>query len=297
MRIIGLALVSLFMISCSTTKKSSEVDVDKVSNEAFKKEKPLLFGASNDYYAGSMAVENPALQDETIDRLSSDELSKIDPKGDELLGLAITCAQGDEKNAAKLIDDLYQKYQNFPSYWTQVANCYLKQNQNRKALLFYNKALELSSSYAPALNNIGILYYREGQTQKALVAFEKANAKARFAKTPRLNLAKLYLSYGLADHARPIISGLANQTPNDSDLIVTLANVSFVKGDYQEALKQFFRLDQKLWSQADIGLNVSYALYKIGKQKDASNVLSRISKPKNSLLKNYYEEVKNIVGE
>ena len=78
---------------------------------------------------------------------------------------------------------------------------------------------------------------------------------------------------------------------------MTLGNVYFLKAQYQDALKQFFRLDQKLWSQADIGLNVSYSLYKVGKKKDAENVLDKIDKPKDSSLKTYYEEMKSLIGE
>lgn len=290
--------ITIFLTACSSSKKAGEnIDPDKVSNEAFKKERPLIFGAGNDYYASDLKVENPGLQDETIDRLNSDELNQIDPKSDELLGLAVVCAKGDKDDSRKLIDSLYQKYQNYPSYWTQVANCYLKQNEYRKALLYFNKALEISPSYTPALNNIGVLYYRQGQEQKAFVAFERAGKSSRFSKTPRLNLAKLYLSFGLADQAFPIVNGLVNQSPNDNDLIVTLGNVYFLKAQYQDALKQFFRLDQKLWSQADIGLNVSYSLYKVGKKKDAENVLDKIDKPKDSSLKTYYEEMKSLIGE
>ena len=295
--ILSIALLLFIVGACSSSKTVKEVDVEKVSNDAFKKEKPLLFGASNDYYATNLNVENPGLQDETIDRFSSEEMSKIENKGDELLGLAITCAQGETAASKKLIDSLYQKYQNFPSYWTLVANCYLKQNENRKALLYYNKALELSSSYTPALNNIGVLYYKQGQHQKALVAFERANSSSRFSKTPRLNLAKIYLSYGLADQAYPLINGLSNQSPNDTDLVVTLANVHFLKGNYQEALKNFFRVDQKLWASADIGLNVVYSLYKVNKKNDAVKVFDKIDKPNDSSLKNYYNEMKNLIGE
>lgn len=294
--VVGLLLS--FLVSCSSSNKANkEVDVEKVSNEAFKKEKPLLFGAGNDYYSNNLQVESPGLQDETIDRFSSDELNKIENQGDELLRLAITCAKKERNESAKLIDKLYQKYQNYPSYWTQVANCYLKQGEQRKALLYYNKALEISSSYTPALNNIGVLYYQQGQHQKALVAFERANTSSRFSKTPRLNLARIYLTYGLADQALPVISGLIKQVPNDNDLIVTLANVYFVKAEYQEALKTFFRLDQKLWQSADVGLNVSYSLYKVGKKKDAANVFDKIDKPKEASLKNYYNEMQSLIGD
>jgi tetratricopeptide (TPR) repeat protein len=293
-----ISLLMSFLIACSSSKRSGgDVDVEKVSNEAFKKDKPLLFGAGNDYYSSNLQVESPGLQDETIDRLTKDDLDKIDAKGDELLSLAISCAKKEREESARLIDKLYQKYQNYPSYWTQVANCYLKQGEQRKALLYYNKALEVSSSYTPALNNIGVLYYQQGQHQKALVAFERANNSSKFSKTPRLNLARIYLTYGLADQALPVISGLVNQSPNDNDLIVTLGNVYFLKGNYQEALKQFFRLDQKLWASADIGLNVSYSLYKIGKKKDAANVLDKIDKPKEASLKNYYNEMQSLIGE
>ncbi len=297
MKLSLIVLLLTLVSACSSSKSKKEVDVETVSNDAFKKEKPLIFGAGNDYYSTNLNVENPGLQDETIDRLSHDEIEKIEGQSDELLNLSVVCAKGEREESAKLIDKLYQKYQNYPSYWTLVANCYLRQSDERKALLYYNKALELSSSYTPALNNIGVLYYNQGQHQKSLVAFERANKASRFSKTPRLNLAKIYLSYGLADQAFPLVNGLLKQYPNDNDLIVTYANIYFVKGNYAEALKNFFRVDQKLWEAADVGLNVSYALYKINKKNDAAKVFDKIEKPESSSLRNYYEEMKNLIGD
>lgn len=289
----------VFLGACSSSKTTSDIDkADKVSNASFKKEKPLAFGANSDYYSRQeIQAENPGLMDETIDRLNLDELEKLDTKGDEILDLAITCAKGKVKDSSKQIDALYQKYQNYPSYWTQVANCYLKQDQSRKAVLYYNKALELSASYAPALNNIGVLYFNQGQVQKALVAFERANQSSRFAKTPRLNLAKIYLSYGLAEQAKPILNGLLTQSPNDTDLIIALGNVYFIEGQYQESLKYFFRTDQKAWVDPTIGLNISYALFKLNKKKDATDLFKKIDKPKHVSLIKKYEEVRSLIGE
>ena len=172
----------------------------------------------------------------------------------------------------------------------------MNQGSQRKALLFYNKALEVSPGYVPALNNIGVLYSRQGEDQKALVAFEKANGQSRFAKTPRYNLARIYLTYGLANLALPIFQGLLNEAASDVDLLNAVANCYFLTGDYQKALSYYSRIPETEFERPEIGLNYTMTLQKLGKGQDAQKIYSDIDKPKAQSLKEYYSVVGNQIG-
>jgi len=290
----------LVLVSCSTSKSGKNSEVanapENVSKASFNKEKALSSNQVNDYYSEETKSLNPALLDETLDRASNSELGEIKNSKDPLIEIVISCKQKDYKHAFAVADKSFNKYQKIPAYWNLVANCHLLNHANRKALLFYNKALEVSPHYVPALNNIGVLYSRQGEDQKALVAFEKANKQSRFSKTPRYNLAKTYLRYGLAELALPLFQGLLNSSSNDIDLLNAVANSYFMTGDYQKAQAYFSRIPSSQMSKAEFGLNYASTLKKLGQLNDAQKIYSNIDKPNSRSMKRYYSTIGNELG-
>lgn len=292
MKLILLSLLVLW--GCSSTKERS--DSPSANAETFKKTKVLSNKEVRDFYAGNTEALNPGLQDETLDRLSSDELRKLDTSADPLMEISVRCGRREFSEAFELASRYYNQYQRVGAYWNQIANCHLNQGSFRKALLFYNKALEVAPNYVPALNNIGVMYSRQGQDQKALVAFERANRESKFSKTPRYNLAKMYLTNGLAEMAAPIFQALLSQTPSDVDLLNATGSCHFLLSDYSKAMSYYAKIPQSEWTRAEIGLNVAYTLRKLGKKDDAAKVFGNVTKPKNSQLKNYYSVVEKQLG-
>ena len=290
-------LLLLLAVGCSSSKEKRTSAPENLSNESFKKERPLSAGEIKDFYQGNGKALSPALQDETLDRLSKDELENLKVDGDPLMEISVLCARRDYKNGFKVASDNYTRYQKVAQYWNLVASCHLNQGAFRKALLFYNKALDVSPNYIPALNNIGVMYSRQGQDQKALVAFERANKQSKFSKTPRYNLAKVYLTYGLAESALPLFQGLLNNSPEDVDLLNAVGSSYFLMSDYGRALSYYQQIPNSQWSRAEIGLNLAMTLKKTGKAKEANNVFDKVDKPSSSELKRYYSTVQSQLGD
>jgi tetratricopeptide (TPR) repeat protein len=287
----------LVLAACaSAPEKTAAPKPAAVSNETFKKEKPLTNAQVADFYATATSVSTPALQDETLDRYSEKDLAAVKLAGDPLLEISVRCARREFAEAFKLAASSFHRYQKVAAYWNQVANCHLNTGAFRKALLFYNKALEVSPNYVPALNNIGVMYSRQGQDQKALVAFERANREARFAKTPRYNLARLYLTYGLAEAALPLFQGLLGEAPNDVDLLTALATTQFILADYPRALETFRTIPEAARSRAEVGLNLALTLKHLGKTAEAEKVFAGVSAPATANLKRYYGIVRSQLG-
>ena len=289
----------LLVVACSSADKSGKNTSapDKVTNSSFKKEKALSPSEVKDFYVDSTKSLNPALQDETLDRLNKEELSQVNTDTDPLVEMSVLCANKEFSKAFKIASKSFNSYQKVPQYWNLVANCHLNDKSYRKALLFYNKALEVKPNYVPALNNIGVMYSRQGQDQKALVAFERANKQSKFSKTPRYNLAKLYLTYGLAESAQPLFMSLLNEAPQDVDLLNAVASTYYLMSDYRTALSYYQRIPQSEWKRAEIGLNLAVTLKKTGKAKEAGQVFDIVSKPGNSDLKRYYSVVEAQLGD
>jgi tetratricopeptide (TPR) repeat protein len=289
--------VLVLAVSCASKKDASDTDVSSVTNDSFKKETALKNSELQDYYSSHPKSMSPALEDETLDRYSAEELAQLADVKDPLLEMSIRCSKGDFKTAFQVASKNFNRYQKTAAYWNQVGNCHLNEGAQRKALLFYNKALEVSPNYAPALNNIGVMYSRQGQDQKALIAFERAMKASKFAKTPRYNVAKLYLTYGIAESALPIFKGLLSNANSDVDLLNAVATCHFLQGDYQNAYLFFERIPQGEWSRAEIGLNAAYTLKKMNRAADAQKVFESVETPKSGPLRNYYASVGKLIGE
>lgn len=292
-------LILFSLIGCSSGPKIDvppESAPKNVSKESFKKDKVLSSNEVKDFYLENPKALNPALQDETLDRYSVDEIEQLADTKDPLFEIALRCSKKDFDQAFAAAAKAFNSYQKIPAYWNMIASCHLNQGSSRKALLFYNKALEVSPGYVPALNNIGVLYSRQGEDQKALVAFEKANKQSRFAKTPRYNLARLYLSYGLAEQALPLFQGLLNDSGKDVDLINAVASSHFMLSDYQKATASYRRIPSSALNRAEIGLNYALTLKKLGQNEEAQKIYSNVSEPKNKNLKDYYSSIASQLG-
>ena len=290
-------LVLIFLAACSSAPEKRNTKAPIVKNEVFQKPKTLTNGEITDFFQGNEKALNPALQDETMDRFSNEELSGMKAGGDPLVEMSVSCSQKDFKGAFEIASKNFNKYQKVAPYWNVVANCHLNQGNYRKALLFYNKALEVSPNYVPALNNIGVMYSRQDQDQKALVAFERANKQSKFSKTPRYNMAKLYLTYGMAENAQPVFESLLTGSPNDVDLLNATAASYFLMSDYNKALGFYQRIPESQWNRAEIGLNLALTLKKTGKAKEARQVFSNVQEPKNANLKRYYSTIDKQLGD
>jgi tetratricopeptide (TPR) repeat protein len=290
-------LALLFLAACASGPEKKNTKAPVVKNEVFKKPKTLTNSEISDFFQGNEKAMNPALQDETMDRFSAEELESMKAGGDPLVDMSVRCSQKDFKGAFEIASKTFNQYQKVAPYWNVVANCHLNQGSYRKALLFYNKALEVSPNYVPALNNIGVMYSRQGQDQKALVAFERANKQSKFSKTPRYNMAKLYLTYGMAENAQPVFESLLTGSPNDADLLNATAASYFLMSDYNKALGYFQRIPQSQWNKAEIGLNLALTLKKTGKDKEARQVFAGVEESKNANLKRYYSIIEKQLGD
>jgi len=290
-------LALIFLAACSSAPEKRNTKAPVVKNEVFKKPKALSNSEISDFYQGNEKSLNPALQDETLDRYSNEELSSMKSSGDPLVEMSVYCSKRDFKEAFEIASKNFNQYQKVAPYWNVVANCHLNQGNYRKALLFYNKALEVSPNYVPALNNIGVMYSRQDQDQKALVAFERANKQSKFSKTPRYNMAKLYLTYGMAETAQPVFESLLTGSPNDVDLLNATAASYFLMSDYNKALGFYERIPKSQWNRAEIGLNLALTLKKTGKGKEARQVFAGVQEPKNANLKRYYSTIDKQLGD
>lgn len=264
--------ILLIFVGCASSGNKSSMP-SGIKEEDFKGPAKVKYNTVNDRYKG---VQESVVSDETLAGLSSGSYSDNLIAQDDLGKIAEECYRRDFEDAFALIEQNYSKYKLNPIYWNQIANCYHLKGERRKALLYYNKALEFKSSYAPVYNNIGILYYSEGRDQKALVGFEKASKADKYAKTPKLNLAELYLKYNLVDNALPILTSLLRLNPNDNQVKVLMAHAELMKKNYKESYEWFGKTSNDVVEKPQHAVNFAIAAFKIGKKDKAVDLIKDI---------------------
>lgn len=281
-------ILLILFVSCASPKKKTEIDLDNISDQDFKKPNPISYNSNDDYFKNIDSEETQLLNDESIARIEDlDDISD----DDLFTNIARSCYEKEFSKAWDIIRQSYDKYRKNPVFWNQVGNCYLRKKNYRKALLYYNKSLENKKNYVPALNNIGVMYWNRGEHQKALVAFKRASKFGNFSKTPRFNLALLYLEFGLSDKAISNLENLIRLGRKDKDVKTALASAYLMKKEFNKAISYCNQLEDH-FDVVYIGLNCSLA-YKMGNKTDkAQDIYLDIDSSRLGPWKNYYQSLK-----
>lgn len=296
------AIIPLFflvLIGCSTTSDRKVVveEVKNISNEDFKKDDPIKFDKSSDYYTvDDITSDNTSsFSDETVQDLPKAKLNRLEG-GNDLLGrITSLCYQREFDDAFKTIDQGYFRYKNHPGYWTIVGNCYYQKRDFRKAALFYQKVIEIDKKYIPAYNNLGSIHLAQGEYEKALGAFKKAHEMSRFSKTPMYNLASLYLNFGVINESMRLFSGINKQRPGDPRVLNGLAVGSLFQGRIKRALSLYQKVPKSFFEKPEYGINYSLALYLGKRRREAENIIDDVELERGSKWNDYYSKVRNIV--
>ncbi len=280
-------------VSKKATEPDAAADVS-VAPKDFSKRQALAFVPQQDFYPAA-PKSTSVLISESLDRADAADVRSLTQGKDPLTAMVTSCYRRDFSQGLAMAESLYDTHQKFPSYWNQVATCHLLSGNERKALLFYNKAIEVSPNYAPALNNIAVIYGNTGQPQKALVALRRALAQSKFAKVPRYNQANLFLRYGHADAALGLFQALAAEAPTDLEVRIGLANALALTARWPEAFDAFSALPERYRTRPEVGLNMALAAHKTGKQALARSLVGGVQAEREWM--DYRGELAKLTGE
>lgn len=289
-------LLSLFfmLLGCASGPPSDQLDIKDLNDSDLKAVKALPFVSGRDFFSNAKSKNYGLLMDEsleiavetkTLDSLPNDSLSQ----------LSRSCHEGPRQRDFQKILDMNAKYRLWPSFWNTVGICFFHQGNPEMAKLFFNKALELKSSYSPAINNIGVLLSAEQKDQKALLAFEQALKESPSSKTPRLNMLGLYLEYGLTQKAQNILNSLSRNDPGDEILLAAQAALYLYKGQMKQAIRTYEKLDSRTISYPFVGLNYSYALAMNNELSKAKSVLSSTKDSDGPKARDYRNRIRQLV--
>lgn len=279
-RLLLSAILLLLLASCATEQKTEAVKANdeftNIKNSDFESVNQVPYAASNDKFDDKIS-KSDILASESLGKIESEYIEKLTSSGNDLDRATSLCLTGRYKEAMSVFEISLYRYKSHPSYWNQLGNCLLGQGSRGKALLYYNKAIELDKDYVPVLNNFGVLYLREGKDQNALSAFTEAIKRNPKARTPRYNLAELYLKYGLVNRAEPEYVKLYNDNKKDQDVINALGTIQLIKGNWTKAKTFFDFVDDDKKTSARFILNNALALIMIGDKESARDLLNNLT--------------------
>ncbi len=285
-----------FLSSCATNKvvKRTFEDPTDIKEEDFKPVTLVPYTKRSDTYAFEKEEKHSILLKESLERTIKydEDFGQLDTLGTVIA----SCYEKNFQKAKVILQKMTRTHHKNPMFWNTAGICASLEGERRKALLLFNKALSFRSGYAPAYNNLGVMYVNESDYSRALVAFEKAKKLGSLSRTPRFNLANLYLYFGLYDQAIQNISSLIQVNTNDVAAVKLMATAYLMKNDVGSSLKYFEMLDSSSYTKEDVGINYSLALFLSGKVEKSHDVLDDVELTKNNNWGSYYSEIKNIIG-
>ena len=243
-----LILLILFTTSCSQYK--IETDLSSSKEDVLSKESFLRYSSAR--------IEKALVQNKELSAVAHCHDGSIE-KGQELLKAELDARKDQE------------------DYWNQVGTCFYLNHQFVKAEYFYQLSLQTASknktSYAPAHNNLGVIYLRQRHFESAYSEFNKALKINKAFQTPRYNLAHLYLQFGQNENGLNEFKYLSRSAPNDPGILAGKATSYTLLNDLKKALSYFSKIPRKFLSRPDVATHYAMALYQSKNYEQAFLIL------------------------
>ena len=137
--------------------------------------------------------------------------------------------------------------ENFPRKargYNEVGLQLLDQGRYEEAYRFLQRSLELDPYQQPIWNNLGQVYERLGQLDRAIRTYERALGNAPDDPTPYFNLGVLYLDrLGQKDKAMGYLLKARDLNPLEPDIHYQLSRIYAANGDRTQAKEELARFN------------------------------------------------------
>lgn len=210
------------------------------------------------------SAEQDSLHRESFMRYNSARHSDLLSQNNFLLTQLSLCHQNQSAKAFTNLKNQLNESEKDPYYWVVLANCYVLENEDKKASFYYDTALKRAPSLsleALILNNQGLLSLKKRNYEKAVKLFTNALTKAPQSKTAKFNLSQVYIQFGHLEKAHTILLLLKKEAPEDIDVLASLGTISLMKGENQKAIAYFESIPEEYRKRQDMAVHYSLALY------------------------------------
>jgi tetratricopeptide (TPR) repeat protein len=218
------------------------------------------------------------------------------------------------KEAGATADSLFARYPDEREALVFRGNMYEMDKNYEAAIRSYMKALDVDSTYAPAVMHLGYAYSSQGDQQKALASMQRYIRLVPEAADPRASYADLLLRSGRYDDAleqyrkslelksdysysvrrigeiyalqgrlreaeeqfHKALALLPKREKMEVAHLIADGRLDFLRGKYGSALKQFQKAIQLDTTMWEAASGVALSLAKLGKFDEANEVVDRL---------------------
>ena len=151
----------------------------------------------------------------------------------------------------------------------------------------------MKKNYSPAINNLGVAYYEQRKFSKAFVAFKEASSLSKRSKTPFYNLGVMFISHYLFNEFEVDRAEFVND-----DLFKFGKGLFYLNStEYLLAIKSFAKIKNKSQFQGAVQLNQALGYIKLGNNRGARYLLSKVDIEEGSPFYNRFKNLFNLIGE
>lgn len=189
------------------------------------------------------------------------------------------------KNYSEAIANLFiasQLAPNEPKVWNALGLAYMEVQEYKKSENALLRALQVDKKYTEARLNLGILYYRQANYEKAISALREALEDESF---PQKHMAFYYLGkvYQTIDNRQEYINNLRKAVaynPMFIDAQLELAQAYELEGDYTSAKAIYQNLINNGLSDPNLDFSLARIEYKLGNYASAKSYIKKVLEDK-----------------
>ena len=173
--------------------------------------------------------------------------------------------------AARLYKSVLKDNENNKDVLLKLGTCYVRANQDEKALEPYLRVLSLDKNNFDALNNLGGIYRRLGKYEESVKVLEAALKLGINTGEVNYNLGHTYKQMGHYDAAAESFYAVIDENPNDVLAYNHLGSIQAARGEYRKALQTYWRALQIDPNHPVLHYNSALSFVALGKNEDAIN--------------------------
>ena len=151
----------------------------------------------------------------------------------------------------------------------KLGACYIRANQDEKAIEPYKKVLELENDNFDALNNLGGVFRRLGRYEDSVKVLEAALKLGKNIVDVNYNLGFTYKLLGHYDAATESFYSVIEENPNDVLAYNHLGSIQAARGEHRKALQTYWRALQIDPNHPILHFNTAQSFFALGKYDDA----------------------------
>jgi len=261
-------IFSLCLVGCSTngSRKNSreesqkrgvsalvELEINEISDNEFERRKSIFRGNMDDEID---ELENyDEIISESVGVMKLSDLVDLGHVSEPITQAVIFCHQKNIKSGLKILNAIFSTHGHHPRFWNAKGICHLQNYDLKKAKYFFDLAIA-DKPYAPAINNLAVLFYRSGDHQKAYLLLENGIKNSRL-NTLRYNFSLLNFNKGLYRVAVKYLEEISGKNKK-LDMVTTLLAASYLR---MNDLKKYADAYQLIQNKNTFFSKINYALY------------------------------------